>query len=186
MSNEKHWSVKPEDMRELLHRDGPEGCFATDRIMVDGCKVGYMYREAPDEGRPDSGWRFTAGDESEAYMNDPNNASIYTLGIVANNDPEIIPLLDSPIGSAFYRDADGVVQPDEMNLDARAAIDVMLAEEFHIERGEDFRRLGTAERNALRDALKRVREEYGTSADEVDVILYSMLGGAYEIGFALS
>lgn len=102
MSNEKHWSVKPEDMRELFHWDEPEGCFATDRIMVDGCRVGYMYREAPDEGRPDSGWRFTAGDESEAYMNDPNNAGIYTLGTVANNDPEIIPLLDSPIGRAHF------------------------------------------------------------------------------------
>lgn len=73
-----------------------------------------------------------------------------------------------------------------MNLDARAAIDVMLAEEFHIESGEDFRRLGAAERTALHEALKRVREEYGISADEVDVMLYSILGDAYEIGFALS
>ena len=119
-------------------------------------------------------------------MNNPNNAGIYTLGTVANNDPEIIPLLDSPIGSAFYRDANGVLQPDEMNLDARAAIDIMLAEEFHIERGEDFRRLDTEGRAALRKALKRVREEYGISADEADVMLYSMLGDAYEIGFALS
>ena len=30
-------------------------CFATDCITVDGDKVGYMYRQAPDNGR-DSGW----------------------------------------------------------------------------------------------------------------------------------
>ena len=33
------------------------------------CKVGYCYREKPD-GDWDSGWRFTAGDESEEYMDD--------------------------------------------------------------------------------------------------------------------
>ena len=35
--------------------------------QVEGCKVVYCYREEPDGGW-DSGWRFTAGDESEAYM----------------------------------------------------------------------------------------------------------------------
>ena len=38
--------------------------------------MGYCYREEPDGGW-DSGWRFTAGDESDEYMDDPNNAGIY-------------------------------------------------------------------------------------------------------------
>ena len=38
--------------------------------MVEGCKVGYGYREELD-GSLDSGWRFTAGDESEPYMDAP-------------------------------------------------------------------------------------------------------------------
>ena len=50
-------------------------CFATDRITVDGCPVGYMYREEPDD-EVDSGWRFVAGDESESYMDDPNNSEV--------------------------------------------------------------------------------------------------------------
>ena len=29
-----------------------------------------MYREQPDEGKPDSGWRFFAGDENEDYTED--------------------------------------------------------------------------------------------------------------------
>ena len=59
------------------------------------CKVGYCYREKPDGGW-DSGWRFTAGDESEAYMDDPNNAGIYKLNTICNDDPDIIPLLNTP------------------------------------------------------------------------------------------
>lgn len=110
---EKHWNVKKEDMKELFHWDFPEGCLATDRILVDGCKVGYMYREDPDNSMPDSGWRFTAGDENEEYMDNPDNSGIYALNTVANNDPEIIPFLTAPCGSAFYRDEDGIFQKEE-------------------------------------------------------------------------
>ena len=62
--------------------------------QVEGYKVGYCYREEPDGGW-DSGWRFTAGDESEAYMDDPNNAGIYKLNTICNDDPDIIPLLNN-------------------------------------------------------------------------------------------
>ena len=80
-------------MKHLLPDwEGADGCIATNRITVEGCKVGYCYREEPDGGW-DSGWRFTAGDESEAYMDDPNNAGIYKLNTICNDDPDIIPLL---------------------------------------------------------------------------------------------
>ena len=108
---EKDWHIKAADMKELFHWDEAEGCIATDRILVDGCRVGYMYREEPD-GDWDSGWRFTAGDESDEYMDDPNNSGIYALNTVANNDPEIIPFLTSPYGSAFFRDEDGIFRKD--------------------------------------------------------------------------
>ena len=85
---------------------------------MEGCKVGYCYREAPD-GDWDSGWRFTAGDESEAYMDDPNNSGIYKLNTICNDDSDIIPLLHTPAPCAFERDENGVFQqikdwkPDE-------------------------------------------------------------------------
>ena len=97
---------------------GADGCIATNRITVEGYKVGYCYREEPDGGW-DSGWRFTAGDESEAYMDDPNNAGIYKLNTICNDDPDIIPLLHTPAPCAFERDENGVFQqikdwkPDE-------------------------------------------------------------------------
>lgn len=102
--------VKAEDVKELLTGwEGADGCFATNRIMVEGHRVGYCYREQPD-GDWDSGWRFTAGDESDAYMDDPHNSGIYKLNTVCNDDPDIIPLLAAPYGSAFERDENGVFQ----------------------------------------------------------------------------
>ncbi len=62
-----------------------------------------MSRERPD-GDWDSGWRFFSGLESEEYTNDPGNFAIDDVNTVANYDPEIIPWLDSPVGSAFARE----------------------------------------------------------------------------------
>jgi hypothetical protein len=84
-------------------------CFATDRIMVEGQRVGFMYREAPDRD-PDSGWRFLAGDESDAYLNNADNLALYDVNILANYDPDIIRLLDAPAGSAFERGEDGTFE----------------------------------------------------------------------------
>ncbi len=103
--------VKAEDMKNLLPNwAGADGCIATNRITVEGCKVGYCYREEPD-GNWDSGWRFTAGHESDEYMDDPNNAGLYKLNTICNDDPDIIPLLNTPAPCAFERDEDGVFQP---------------------------------------------------------------------------
>ena len=66
-----------------------------------------MYREQPNDPI-DSGWRFFAGTESQAYVDDPNNLAIYDVNTIANYDPEIIPLLDAPLGSAFERTVDHV------------------------------------------------------------------------------
>ena len=115
----RNYHVKAEDVKDLLPDwEGADGCIATNRITVEGYKVGYCYREKPDGGW-DSGWRFTAGDESEAYMDDPNNAGIYKLNTICNDDPDIIPLLNTPAPCAFERDENGVFQqikdwkPDE-------------------------------------------------------------------------
>lgn len=115
----RDYHVKAEDVKSLLPDwKGADGCIATNRITVEGYKVGYCYREEPDGGW-DSGWRFTAGDESEAYMDDPNNAGIYKLNTICNDDPDIIPLLHTPTPCAFERDENGVFQqikdwkPDE-------------------------------------------------------------------------
>lgn len=102
----------PRPWRKKLYVKGADGCIATNRITVEECKVGYCYREEPD-GEWDSGWRFTAGDESEGYMDDPNNAGLYKLNMICNDDPEIIPLLNTPAPCAFERDENGVFRQGE-------------------------------------------------------------------------
>ncbi|RNB79736.1 DUF2185 domain-containing protein [Brevibacillus fluminis] len=93
-------------IRKLI--DYNEGCIATDRITVDGCKVGFMYREKPYQNNTtDSGWRFIAGDEDDEYMNNPENHAVYQVNTICNYDSEIIQYLDAPPGTAFIRDKSG-------------------------------------------------------------------------------
>lgn len=79
-------------------------CYVTNRVLRDGAKVGYLYREAPDR-EDDSGWRITANDESDEYMDDASNCAYVSLGAVLSNDDSFIALLDYPEGSAFVREA---------------------------------------------------------------------------------
>ncbi|MDH6194725.1 hypothetical protein M2272_001354 [Mycobacterium frederiksbergense] len=79
------------------------GCFASDRIMVDGAPVGYMYRDG-------EGWTFLAGDEDQDYVDDPANLGLYSLNVVANYDRSIIDYLNAPPGSAFIREGSGFVE----------------------------------------------------------------------------
>jgi hypothetical protein len=89
---------------EMIERlaEGFGACFASDMITVDGHPVCFMYREMPDN-EVDSGWRFMSGLESDEYVNNPENISIYDVNTIANYDPSIIPFLDSPAGSAFEK-----------------------------------------------------------------------------------
>lgn len=85
---------------------GRGSCIASDRITVDGLRVGFMYREDPSDNI-DSGWRFLSGEESQEYLDDPDHLAIYDVNTIANYDGEIVPLLDAPVGAAFERSAAG-------------------------------------------------------------------------------
>ena len=103
------------EIKDLVDWDEPngEGCIVTDRITKDGFKVGYMYREEPDDGRPDSGWRFMAGDEDDEYMNNSNNHHIFSINTICNYDPDIIPYIKSEIGSVFIRTGNNSFEEDD-------------------------------------------------------------------------
>lgn len=95
---------------------GYGSCIATDEITVNGNRVGFMYRENPDN-EFDSGWRFFSGLENQEYIDEPNNLEIYELNTIANYDPEIIMYLSAPIGSAFGRTEDGEFIAEQAPLD---------------------------------------------------------------------
>ena len=61
-----------------------------------------MYRDEPITPE-DSGWAFSAGSESQDYMDDPANSGVYDVNTIADYDPDIIQFLDAPIGSRFVR-----------------------------------------------------------------------------------
>lgn len=77
-------------------------CIATDKIMVEGAKVGFMYREFPDN-KGDSGWRFLAGNEIQAYIDDSKNSRFYHINTIANYDMSIIPYLNLPYNTELVR-----------------------------------------------------------------------------------
>ena len=94
------------------HGGNGDGCFVSDMITKEGYKVGYMYREIPDDSVPDSGWRFLAGNEDEQYTDNPDNLHIFAINTVCNYDPDIIPYISAEYGNAFIRTSN-----DSFNID---------------------------------------------------------------------
>lgn len=96
-----------------------ERCMVDNCVLDEGVPVYYIYREEPDldkEGdtEPDSGWRIR-GDyrnlEDEAFA--VRKASYIAIAKVFNQDDSWLPLIDSPIGSAFIRNFEtGVYEID--------------------------------------------------------------------------
>ncbi|MDR2367203.1 MAG: DUF2185 domain-containing protein [Deltaproteobacteria bacterium] len=84
----------------------PKSCLASDRITVDGAKVGYMRYERPTSGG-DSGWVLAAGDESDEYMRDPKNMGTYDINAICNYDPDITEFIDFQIGCVIRRSNGG-------------------------------------------------------------------------------
>ncbi len=110
---QKRFKLSKSEIQEIV--PGMGGCLATDRIVVDGRPVGYMYREAP-INKDDSGWRFFAGDEDSAYMSDLRRHGVYDVNTIANYDPTILRFIQAPVGSRFERGEDGFfveLGPDE-------------------------------------------------------------------------
>ena len=97
---EKLFKIPGDQVKRLIPNMG--GCFASDRITVDGMKVGYMYREEPDQDT-DSGWRFFSGDETQEYADNPENFASYDVNTICNYDPAIIRFLDAPYGATLAR-----------------------------------------------------------------------------------
>lgn len=85
-------------------------CFVTARVLYDEQPVTCLYREelASDEEAPEdfSGWNLMAGDEDDAYLDDPDNWHYVALGAVLNIDDRFIDLLEAPFGSEFEYDAE--------------------------------------------------------------------------------
>lgn len=96
----KRFKIPSENIEDIVADMG--GCFASDKIMVDGEPVGYIYREEPEDDW-DSGWRFLSGTESDEYVNNPDVVGIYKVNTVANYDQSILPFLGRAAPCAFAK-----------------------------------------------------------------------------------
>jgi hypothetical protein len=96
----KQFKLSKEQIIQLIKPMG--GCYATDKITVDGEPVSFMYRESPDFDS-DSGWRFLSNTESQEYADNPDNWAIYDVNTIANYDNSIIEYLNHPIGTELER-----------------------------------------------------------------------------------
>lgn len=98
---ESYFKIPPEQIKDLIK---PMGfCIVSNKITVDGEKVGFMYREKPDDTN-DSGWRFLSGKETQEYVDDPHTSKIMDVNTIANYDQAIIPYLKMPYGAELERD----------------------------------------------------------------------------------
>jgi hypothetical protein len=96
-------NTSDENLKPLA--EGKGFCFSTRYIAEEGHQVAFMYREEP-EDEEDSGWRILAGIEDQEYLDTPGNGGLYDVNAIANADPDIVPFLDAPVGSAFARGDD--------------------------------------------------------------------------------
>ena len=76
--------------------------FITKMLLEKGAKVGFAYREQPDNEN-DSGWRFLTGKEDQNYVDNADNLLIYTLEEILKIDSSIGEILSSDYGTAYEK-----------------------------------------------------------------------------------
>ncbi len=100
VANKKRFKLAADRILPIVK--GMGGCIASDKITVGGEPVAYMVRSETE--RPgDSGWLFTSGTESQAYMDEAANFEVYDVNTIANYDSDIVPFLQAPPGSSYER-----------------------------------------------------------------------------------
>ncbi len=102
---EKKLAIDSNQIQQLLDDDAMGlTCICSDRILCDGYRVAVMVRDEP-INETDSGWRFFAGDEDQAYLEETasNNFGVVPLNLVCNYSHDIVPFLEAPVGYKYIR-----------------------------------------------------------------------------------
>ena len=108
-------------------------------------------------------------------MSESSHSGLYTLNVVANNDDNIIPFLNSPVGTAYYRGGNGDFVKDTFNVIARQEIDGILYE-YNISTIEDYKNQSPENLAVIYENIKAIMEQYDLSEDDADAILSDLLG----------
>ena len=84
----------------------PIACIASASIAEGNAGIFIMYRDEPEQGQPDSGWRFFDGSEKDYNVNF-DNMCIVRLSDIIEANPEIKNLIDSDIETVYCRNEEG-------------------------------------------------------------------------------
>jgi len=105
LSRMKQFTLIRDELKNIAIGYG--SCIATDMITIEGYQVGYMYRDESSDTT--NGWIFMAGCETQEYMDDAKNLSIYDTNTIANYDSDIVTFIDLPEGSHCERNEQGML-----------------------------------------------------------------------------
>lgn len=78
---------------------------ASKNLVENKKKVWFMYREEPDAAE-DSGWRFFCDTDAGEDAADPSKIGVYDIETIRKLDPDIVVLVESPIGSTYERSSE--------------------------------------------------------------------------------
>lgn len=109
--NHESWYKKIKETRTLMN----QLALVSKKIAEEGWKVGFMYRQEPNNPR-DSGWVFLAGNEDEEYNSDVKNIVLMPLGKLCRDlDKDVYKYITAPIGSEFIRISETEFEVDRKN-----------------------------------------------------------------------
>ena len=89
--------------------DTSQECLITRKALEEE-RIGYMYRQEPQEEPSDCGWRFMTGDETEAYVSTPENIVMCTYSDVCNLDPSVRAYFYADYGMQYVKKEEGWAQ----------------------------------------------------------------------------
>ena len=75
---------------------------ASAQVTEEKLKVGFMYREQPEEDL-DSGWRFLSGNEDDAYLDNENNYGVFDVEFIVQLDPLVRNYIHLPVVTELER-----------------------------------------------------------------------------------
>lgn len=105
-------------------------CLAPKRLVDNHLEIKYFYRENPDDDN-DSGLRFFEGNESQEFLDNPDNIGLYDLETIIEMDSSLPAVLKYlPVGVS-YEKIDGVwkfINDDETPLEERVYFESYIAE----------------------------------------------------------
>lgn len=131
-----------EDNKQL-NSDFPDigGLMVSKLVVEEKVKPKFIYREKRTrEG--DSGWRIFAGNESEEYLEDPENVGIYHARHIIEIDPSLRNLLLSGIGSVYEREDEKSkwIKVDDFKLEDDFIVEQRIGETWKIKINNLFER----------------------------------------------